>query len=438
MNDTIAPISQQPQAGGKMKSFTVTVEKDHISKLTHVSPLNALSELIWNGLDAEATQISLQFSHSGVGVHAIELIDNGHGISYEDAISLFGKLGGSWKREKKQTDNRQRILHGREGQGRFRSFAIGSLVTWKSVYTFLGLKYQFSIVGTLEEINRFTLTDPEPVEDSTPTGVTVQIENITRHAAFFEAESIRSKLTALFGLYLQSYQNTTITVEHINLNPNDCIIAHHNKKLKAIEYESFKHLHSMELVEWSADAGQEIYFCNAGGYPLARCEHHSLKIASSKSFTVYLKSSFYETLNSRGLLQIAGMVPELIDAVALASKKVKQHFTNKVQKDQESEQLKWVDEKIYPYTTEAITLWQKSERRIFDTIAHQMTMHLPDLKKAPRSVKEFHFTLLKEIIEKTPATVPAIFNPLLKINEEETVRLEQQINRFIRQRERNQ
>ncbi len=421
-----------------MKTFTVTVEKDHISKLTHVSPINALSELIWNGLDADATSLALTIAGTPLGASSIELSDNGHGISYNDAITLFGTLGGSWKRDKKQTDNRHRILHGREGQGRFRSFAIGSLVTWKSVYLSEGKRYSFSITGTLEEINRFTLTDLEIVSEETPTGVTVTIENITKHAGFFDPASIRSKLTAIFGLYLQCYQNTEITVAGVKLNPKDLIVRQSNKKLKAISYEENSHLFSMELVEWSADSGQEIYFCNAGGYPLSRYEHSGLKIDSGKSFSVYLKSSFFETLNSRGLLQIAGMVPELNDSVALAIKKVKQLFASKEKKEQDTEIQKWVDEKIYPYTDEAVLLWQKSERRIFDTVAHQMSVRLPELKKSPRSVREFHFNLLKDIIEKSPEAVPSIFNPLLKINSEEAERLEQQVNRFVRQRERNQ
>ncbi len=421
-----------------MKTFTVTVEKDHISKLTHVSPINALSELIWNGLDAEATAIAISFVTAGVGVSALTLEDNGHGISYEDAIALFGKLGGSWKRDKKQTSNRHRILHGREGQGRFRSFAIGSLVRWESVYDSDEGRHAFSIIGTLEEINRFTLTDPVPAAENTPTGVTVTIENITKHAGFFEPESIRSKLTAIFGLYLQSYHNTVISVEGVSLDANDLIVRHANRKLKPVNYESTAHPVAMELVEWNSDAGQEIYFCNAGGYPLARCEQTGLKISANKSFTVYLKSTFFEQLNSRGLLQIGGLVEELNEVVAATAKKVKQLFASKEKKEQDSAQQTWVDEKIYPYLDEPVLLWQKSERRIFDTVAHQLTLRLPELKKAPRSVREFQFTLLKELIEKSPAAVPSIFNPLLKIHDDEAVRLEQQVNRFIRQRHNNQ
>lgn len=421
-----------------MTSFTVTVEKDHISKLTHVSPINALSELIWNGLDAEATSIILSIQGTPFGASSIELSDNGHGIAYNDAISLFGKLGGSWKRDKKKTDTRQRILHGREGQGRFRSFAIGSLVTWKSTYLENGTKHSYSITGSLEEINRFSLSDPEIVSDDSPTGVSVTIENITKHAGFFEPAAIRSKLTAIFGLYLQCYQNTSISVDNIKLNPNDLIIRHSNKSLKAVKYEDSLYKYSMEIVEWSGDSGQEIYYCNEGGFPLSRYEHSGLKIDSSKSFSVYLKSSFFEILNSRGLLQIGDMVPELVDASNVAIKKLKQHFATKVKKEQNSEIKMWVDEKIYPYSDEPILLWQKSERRIFDTIAHQMSVHLPELKKSPRSVREFHFNLMKELIDKSPESIPSIFNPLFKTNAEDSERLIQQVNRFVRQKKSNQ
>ncbi|MCP4268421.1 MAG: hypothetical protein GY777_23070 [Candidatus Brocadiaceae bacterium] len=421
-----------------MKTFTVTVEKDHISKLTHVSPQNAIAELIWNSVDAEATEISLSFERTELAVQKLIVQDNGHGISANDAQTLFGTLGGSWKRGKKQTDNRHRLLHGREGQGRFRAFAVGALVTWNSVYEQNEQKYQFSITGSLEEINKFSVSDVIEVPSETQTGVTVIIENIVRQSSFFNADTARERLTSLFALYLKSYSSTKIIVDGTAINPDDLILRHGNRKLKKVSYDGVDFPSSLEIVEWNLDCGQEIYFCSEAGFPLARCENHSFLLESSRSYTVYIKSEMFEKLNSCGLLHIAGMIPELEEIVLATVKKLNSYFKSKEKKEQSKEVLNWQDEKSYPYSGEPKTLWEKSERRIFDTVAHEVVKHLPELQSASPKLRSFQFSLFKEMIEKSPDTLTAVFSELFKMKKSESESLESQVSRFIRQKENGQ
>ena len=50
-----------------------------------------------------------------------------------DAVSEFEHLGGSWKLHATHSKNGQRLLHGKRGQGRWRAFSIGGLVSWITV-----------------------------------------------------------------------------------------------------------------------------------------------------------------------------------------------------------------------------------------------------------------------------------------------------------------
>lgn len=43
------------------KNFKLTVEKDHLSNLAKATPVIALSELIWNELDADANKVEVFF-----------------------------------------------------------------------------------------------------------------------------------------------------------------------------------------------------------------------------------------------------------------------------------------------------------------------------------------------------------------------------------------
>ncbi len=83
------------------KSLEIRVESDHLESLTKTTAIGAISELIWNALDADATSVSIQLRKSPLAtIEEITIIDNGHGLAYEDADAVFSTLGGSLKKKK--------------------------------------------------------------------------------------------------------------------------------------------------------------------------------------------------------------------------------------------------------------------------------------------------------------------------------------------------
>src|SRR5256885_10780813 len=77
----------------------VHAQEDFVEKLAAARPAQALAELVWNGLDAEATRVSIEVDRGALRQNAIRVRDNGHGIPPEEAESLFSSLGGSWRSE---------------------------------------------------------------------------------------------------------------------------------------------------------------------------------------------------------------------------------------------------------------------------------------------------------------------------------------------------
>ena len=84
----------------------VQAGSDVLSQFAKKKPVDAVVELIWNSLDAEATEVQVNLETASLGdptdgaahVIAITVNDNGHGISPQIAESAFTVLGNSWKR----------------------------------------------------------------------------------------------------------------------------------------------------------------------------------------------------------------------------------------------------------------------------------------------------------------------------------------------------
>ncbi len=98
------------------KIIDIGVERDHIEAQTKASGITALSELIWNSLDADATEIHIDFKPTKLGGYEyLKVSDNGHGLTYEKAQDVFSRLGGSDKKIRTQSPG-GRNYHGKEGK----------------------------------------------------------------------------------------------------------------------------------------------------------------------------------------------------------------------------------------------------------------------------------------------------------------------------------
>ena len=63
-------------------SFRVEVEHDHLRKLANASPVQAVCELVWNSLDADATRVDVDVDHGELGMLSVSVRDNGHGFTH--------------------------------------------------------------------------------------------------------------------------------------------------------------------------------------------------------------------------------------------------------------------------------------------------------------------------------------------------------------------
>ena len=74
------------------KRIQVEVQGDHLDKVSKSSPLTAVTELVWNALDADANTVEVIVDSGDMGTYAIHVKDDGHGIDYDKASAYFKGL----------------------------------------------------------------------------------------------------------------------------------------------------------------------------------------------------------------------------------------------------------------------------------------------------------------------------------------------------------
>src|SRR4051812_13530673 len=116
-------------------TIDVSAKQDFWHRLCRTRPLRAICEIVWNSLDADASNVSVNFRVNGLGgLEEIVLTDDGDGIPLPmEGEHVFAALGGSHKARQTRTEHK-RIVHGKFGEGRFRAFSLGEIVAWETVY----------------------------------------------------------------------------------------------------------------------------------------------------------------------------------------------------------------------------------------------------------------------------------------------------------------
>ncbi len=247
----------------------VQAQEDFVEKLAAAHLAQALAELSWNSLDAEATKVSIEADRGPIGLMSVRIRDNGHGMPYSEAENLFKNIGGSWKRSVRRSKNDKRILHGEEGKGRFRALAVGRVAEWLvTARESSGRLIRYRITMIKDSAKTFRLSEPEPADVATETGVEVTISEPYKQWEI-EAPGLIQQLNEIHALYLTDYPDASVTVSGVALDPRKLIETRKSYQLPPITGGDGQHLSvALEVVEWKASTERTLYFCTEDGFPL--------------------------------------------------------------------------------------------------------------------------------------------------------------------------
>jgi hypothetical protein len=398
--------------------ISVKVQNDYLERMSNVQkPIMAVEELIWNGLDADATQVKVRFEENPLGaLETITVTDNGTGLLYEDAVTAFENLGGSWKRTAKKTKTKQRLLHGKAGKGRFRAFALGKTVKWTTRYSQDNSVHEYSIVGQKEELGTFDISDPA-ASSSAKTGTEVEIRGIEKNFRSLTDPSGLQAITERFALYLREYPDVKITYDTRQIDP--ALVEEHvqDYTLDDITLEDGRAVKlSITVIEWKAPTERALYLCDSQGFALMETSPGIQ--ARGFNFTAYLKSGFLRELDEQGSLVFDVLHPDLKKLLDAAKETLREHFRRRTAESAANLVETWKKDKIYPFVGEPANILEVTERQVFDVVALNLNEYLPDFEKADPKSKQLALSLLKHALEDSPTAVRRILEDVLDLPKE--------------------
>jgi hypothetical protein len=190
-----------------MKTNTQSVEitSSGIKKvLQKYTPERAIAEYIWNGFDAKATVINVDFeieSQEFDTIKAIKITDNGEGIIYEDLSERFRKFYESNKNGISTQDST--LTRGKNGYGRFTFHKFAQYAKWKTTYKkSLNEKFTYNIDIRGDNLKEYLPSTPYLSEQAL--GTIVEFTEITASiSSSFINDILKPYLIAEFAWYVK-------------------------------------------------------------------------------------------------------------------------------------------------------------------------------------------------------------------------------------------
>jgi Histidine kinase-, DNA gyrase B-, and HSP90-like ATPase len=335
----------------EVEHLSVAVQDDFLERQTRAKPIAALAELIWNGLDADATTINVEFTHDDLAGGMSKIVV-GDGFSRADANVLFGNLGGSWKLGTRHTKRKERMIHGKEGRGRYKAFALGQAAQWNVCFKDGMATRAFNIKLLDTDLTDVSISSDRQVPNRT-TGVTVEITDIRRDFRVFQDPEGLQELTEIFALYLTSYSDVTISIAGEKLDPEKAIASRSNIMLPSIKSPDGDYPAELDIIEWRTEAKRTLYLCSENGFPLDQVETRFH--VPGFSFSAYLKSGYIDLLHNEQRLALAEMDPALNASVEAARTAIKSYFRERAAERARIVVDQWKADDVYPYRGEPAT-----------------------------------------------------------------------------------
>lgn len=224
--------------------------------LSRYTPYQSLAEYIWNGFDAQASEIKISYIANEIGnIESISIADNGYGIAHKRLQEKFEPVFESKKAGENKQKN-QSAVHGKNGTGRLTFFCFARNAVWKTVYPENESCWTYEIYSNAENINLYTGINALPRKTEELPGTVVTFSGIHGLTAQQLEEKFREYLLKEFSwfLALNEKRNFSISINgneinhHENIADTEEFVIAHEKSATSfnIRYVRWKEKHLNE------------------------------------------------------------------------------------------------------------------------------------------------------------------------------------------------
>lgn len=398
-----------------MTDFEVEIKVGQQDILAHseVPPEVAVAELVWNAIDADATTVRITTDRSNIDAppDRLTVVDNGTGIRSDRVKDLLSTHRESWKREARLSLVNKRPMHGRNGRGRFRVYAIAREATWTSVAADdAGDLHEVEFSASATDITKFRGRSDEtlavPASRGTGTTVVLRLLDSTKVARLGQT-GFENRLAVVLAPTLLAIADVTVIYDHVALDPASLIEDQHDFEIDWEEttLDSFGQAIPapiLRFIEWKhGDIKPQLFLCDANG---AAVTESAAKLPKSPGihWTAYLLwDGFIQGEVNEGDLQNDEMQ---FPVVKKALHHLGVYLSQRADESIDESIGKWRADDTYPYKEPPTTIVEEVQQRTFRELVAATRKVIPESKDSRRMM----LGLMQATLNESPSRLPEV------------------------------
>ena len=287
------------------KTESVEITSQGIKKfLKKYKPERAVAEYIWNGFDAHATEIHVdfKFEQSFKSLTELSVSDNGDGIVFEDLPVVFKRFYES--RKVSVVNQESRFSRGKNGYGRLTFFKFADHARWFTVYKKDNGLIEYTIDIDSKDLENYSTGGfADSMLPNTQTEVVfTEICDDTLSSAWVE-EVLKRYLRADFAWYLKLHQECKIYVDGELLDCSSVIGDSDEFDITVSINDGDDELFHCFYFQWAVKPEEEFsrfYYMDSDG----KLRHQDTTLFNNKGddfwHSVLVKSTFFNSFTYTG------------------------------------------------------------------------------------------------------------------------------------------
>ncbi|MGM9476083.1 ATP-binding protein [Pedobacter sp. GSP4] len=353
-------------------SVSVNITSKGIQKvLKNYNEKQAIAEYIWNGFDANADTIKIDYVANALGhLESLDIADNGYGINFDRLQQKFDPFFESEKAIQIVAPKHTSKMHGRNGVGRLTFFTFAHNATWRTTYQAENGFRHGEIYISTGGLNNYNHDFTALPTARGKTGTVVSFTNLRISQQDFD-ETVLPFLINEFCWFIElnKHKNYSVIVNGMALNFSDNMKS--SEEFTLFYPDTSVHF-KIKYVHWKDNLHRELskYYFLAGGEEVYK-DYTTLNKKSDDYFhSIYIDSDFFhdfdfKSFESEGQVAIFGaakssaeyrfLIKELTEYLKSKRKPFLKEYANRLIET-------YVQEDIFPgYATEREAAIRKPE-----------------------------------------------------------------------------
>ncbi len=264
--------------------------------------MDGVVELIWNGFDATAKKIQINFSSNEIDtIYSLQIIDDGKGIDFATLDKTFGNFNDSIKKHTYQKTSS--ALRGHKGKGRFSFASFSGVSEWHTIYKDEKekalLEYDIRIRKNTKHLYN---AENKKISKETKTGTTVTLTDLFEVTGYsFNCDEFKSHLAREFGwfLLLNKERHFSISINGQYIDYSGLIAETEVIPLIIKDRDGKENIFKITFVRWAEKIGDKFYFYYLNSSQIEVFKELTSYNNNAISFyhSVYVESNYFDSFS---------------------------------------------------------------------------------------------------------------------------------------------